>query len=135
MFDYSQLELAVKSLDDAIAAYDNSLDLPDSMREVVRDGVIQRFEYTFELSWKLLKRFFEIYGLEQVDHFTNRQLFRVGFEQGLIGDIERWIEYLHARNQTSHVYQNEVAETVFAIARHFSSDVKELVEQFRERVK
>ena len=55
----------------------------------MRDGVIQRFEYTFELSWKMIKRYLEIYSLEKPDGFTNTELFRMGFEQGLIDERKR----------------------------------------------
>ena len=69
----------------ALQAYHNSRHLEGSAEpELVRDGVIQRFEYTIELSWTLLDRSLEEYGLERVDSLSNRELFRLGVEQSLL---------------------------------------------------
>ncbi len=83
MLDLRSLKKAVEALKIAFEIYDqNPLAeyLPEKV--VLRDGVIQRFEFTFELSWKMLKRYLEEFGLEKVDGLNNRDLFRVGFEQG-----------------------------------------------------
>ena len=89
MLDLRSLKQAVEALKIAFEIYDHNL-LEEFMPEkiVLRDGVIQRFEFTFELSWKMLKRYLEEFGLEKVDGLNNRDLFRVGFEQGLLDDPE-----------------------------------------------
>ena len=89
MLDLRSLKKAVEALKLAFEIYDrNPLAeyLPEKV--VLRDGVIQRFEFTFELSWKMLKRYLEEFGLEKVDGLNNRDLFRVGFEQGLLDEPE-----------------------------------------------
>jgi hypothetical protein len=58
----------------------------------MRDGVIQRFEYTCELLGKMLKRYVEEYGLERVDFLTGRDPFRVGDEQGPGRDTRRSLQ-------------------------------------------
>lgn len=105
MLDLRSLKQAVEALKIAFEIYDHNL-LEEFMPEkiVLRDGVIQRFEFTFELSWKMLKRYLEEFGLEKVDGLNNRDLFRVGFEQGLLDDPEAWFHYLKMRNQSSHIY-------------------------------
>jgi uncharacterized protein len=74
--DLSPLRKALASLDLALAQPKN---------EFLRDSVIQRFEYTYDLSWKLLKRHLEEdEGVENVDRLTRKELLRMAFEKGLI---------------------------------------------------
>lgn len=132
--DTSSLEKAVASLEVALVACDRS-DMPagSAERVLMRDGVIQRFEYTFELSWKLLRRYLEEYGLERVDLLTNRDLFRLGYEQGLLADAEAWLGYLRFRNLTSHTYDESTAEAVYQGARAFVGDARMLLRRLQER--
>ena len=101
---------------------------------MLRDGVIQRFEFTFELSWKMIKRFLEEYGLEKPDGLNNRELFRAAREQGLIDDPEKWFRYLKSRNFTSHVYDDDTAAGVFEAARDFLHDARYLIDQLNQRI-
>jgi nucleotidyltransferase substrate binding protein (TIGR01987 family) len=134
MLDFSSLDKAVAALREAVRIHDENA-LPEDAPEklVLRDGVIQRFEFTFELSWKMLKRHLEHYGLERVDALTNRDLFRVGFERGLLAEAGIWLTYLKMRNQTSHVYDNAVAREVFRTARDFLSDAQSLLNRLKEQ--
>ena len=68
MLNLRSLKKALESLRVAYEIYDQKLQ-PEFEQEkiVLRDGVIQRFEFSFELSWKTLKRYLEEYGLEKVD--------------------------------------------------------------------
>ena len=134
--DYSSLEKAVTTLETAVTSY-KSITGPASPeeRDLMRDGVIQRFEYTFELAWKTIKRYLEMYGLEKVDKLTSRDLFRSAFETGLIRDAASWFDYLTDRNQTSHAYDQKVAAEVFGSAEGFLNDARFLLAQLKERVK
>lgn len=82
--DLSNLRRTVGALDEALAIYRRELanHTAPEVQAMLRDAVIQRFEFTFEVAWRTLKRYLEEYGLEQVDRMTNRQLFRLGYEQG-----------------------------------------------------
>ena len=134
MLDLRSLKQAVEALKIAFEIYDHNL-LEESMPEkiVLRDGVIQRFEFTFELSWKMLKRYLEEFGLEKVDGLNNRDLFRVGFEQGLLDDPEAWFHYLKMRNQSSHIYDAGKAAAVFASARQFQQAAQELLNRLEAK--
>lgn len=134
--DFTSLEKAVATLESALRTYIQSKDsLEQDKRDLMRDGVIQRFEYTFELSWKTMKRYLEMYGLEKVDKLSNRDFFRSCFETGLIRDPEIWFGFLSDRNQTSHIYDQEIAADVFDSANKFMVDAKYLVEQLQKRIK
>lgn len=101
---------------------------------LLRDAAIQRFEFTFELAWKTLKRYLERYSLEQVDRLTNRQLFRVGHEQGLLRDSATWLLYLQRRNETSRIYNEAAAVQVFAVIPEFLNDARFLLSRLEERL-
>ena len=135
MLDLRSLKQALAALRVAFDVYDQN-ERPDHAPEkvVLRDGVIQRFEFTFELSWKTLKRYLEEYGLEKVDGLNSRDFFRVGFEQGLLDDPERWFYYLKMRNQSSHIYDEDKAALVFSAARNFLQDVQSLIERVEEKI-
>lgn len=132
--DLSSFKDAVQSLDGALASYTNAPYYENAPeRELMRDGVIQRFEYTFELAWKMLKRYLEEYALEKADHLSNRELFRRGYELGLLHDAETWFDYLRKRNLTSHTYDQATAEAVFQAAQAFAGDVHFLLAQLEQR--
>ena len=136
MLDLSSLKKACEALDLALKVYDKSTLLEDSPEKILlRDGVIQRFEFTYELSWKMLKRYLDEYSLEKADSLNNRELFRIGWEQRLIADPEKWFHYLKMRNQTSHVYDKDKAEEVFAATRDFFQDAQYLLQRLSEKVK
>lgn len=82
--DLSSLERAAASLGRALARASNA---PGD--EDLRDACIQRFEYTFELCWKMLKRCLELDlpTPSEVDAYSFRQLLRVGGERGLVADV------------------------------------------------
>jgi nucleotidyltransferase substrate binding protein (TIGR01987 family) len=93
--------------------------------ELERDGVIQRFEYTFELSWKLFKQYLLSTGIRCN---SPKDAIRELAKQGALKDPERWMGYLTARNYTSHTYDKKVAEWVFATAKDFISDLEKLLD-------
>jgi nucleotidyltransferase substrate binding protein (TIGR01987 family) len=102
----------------------------------VRDACIQRFEYTFELSIKTIKRYIEMEMpiSEQVDQLNYRDLLRIALEIGLIEDVNAWFTFREARNQTSHAYDQNKAEMVFQVAINFLEKDKFLIEQLQKRL-
>jgi nucleotidyltransferase substrate binding protein (TIGR01987 family) len=89
--------------------------------EQERAGIIQAFEYCFELSWKAMKRL-----LEERGKIANspRETFRMAALEGFIDDPELWFEFLKKRNLTIHTYQEHEAASVIAICEPFSIAVK-----------
>src|SRR3990172_7848592 len=73
--------------------------------DVVRDATIQRFEYTYELAWKMIKRHLDWAGNPNTASLSKRDLFREAAKTGIIADAEAWFEYHQARNETSHTYE------------------------------
>ena len=80
--------------------------LSRTLNDLERDGVIQRFEYTFELSWKTMKDYL-IYNGVQVS--LPREVIKQAFHHQLIRDGQVWIDMLEDRNLMAHVYQEQAA--------------------------
>lgn len=85
--------------------------------EYLQDATIQRFEFSVELYWKVLRKFL---AYEQIEAFTPREVLRNSYQYGLIDDEQVWIAMLNDRNKTSHVYKKEDAQRIFQhIASYF----------------
>jgi len=72
-----------------------------------RDGLIQRFEFTFELAWKTLKSIFEDEGLMGLN--SPKTVLREAYAAGLIVDEELWLNMLNDRNSTVHIYDEKMS--------------------------
>ncbi len=96
---------------------------------LIQDATIQRFEYTFELSWKVLKRYIKLNN--NLEIFNVKEIFREAGKQELIDHVEKWFEYLEARNLTSHTYDENIAEKVFTKAKEFEKDALILLERLK----
>ncbi|HEY5585316.1 MAG TPA: nucleotidyltransferase substrate binding protein [Ruminiclostridium sp.] len=79
----------------------------DKINDLQRDGLIQRFEFTFELAWKTIKAIFEDEGLIGLN--SPKTILREALSAGLIEDDELWLLMLNDRNSTSHIYSEELA--------------------------
>lgn len=102
--------------------------LDDDQKKAIRAGVIQNFEFTYELCWKFMKRWLgHSLGSARVDGVARRELFRLGAEHRLIKDVEAWMVFHDARNETSHTYDDAKADEVFEIARKFLPEAKALL--------
>jgi nucleotidyltransferase substrate binding protein (TIGR01987 family) len=122
-FFEKQFNKALLTLEQAIGMEDNVL---------VKDAVIQRYEYTFELSWKLMKSILKYQGVELT---FSREILKESFAVGWINDALIWDNMLIDRNLTSHVYQENKADesyqrivnTYFNELVRFSEKIKEVI--------
>ena len=102
--------------------------LDEVTRQAIRSGVIQHFEFTYELCWKFMRRRLAAdIGQTSVDGVARRDLFRIAAENGLISDVDAWFQYHMARNQTSHTYQQSIAASVYTISLAFAQDAVQLL--------
>lgn len=88
----------------------SSFDKESDFTDLEKEGLIQRFEYTFELSWKTLKDYLEFSGIK-LEETTPRNVIKLAFASGVIKDGELWIKMLIQRNLLSHTYNQEVFNT------------------------
>lgn len=79
--------------------------------QLEKEGVIQRFEFTFELAWKVLKDKMEHDGLT-IDQISPRAVVRLAFQAKYIADAEVWLRMIGDRNLMSHTYDSAKFEAV-----------------------
>jgi len=128
--DLTPLEKALAALDRGLARWQVA-----PTDEELRDACIQRFEFTFELSWKMLKRRLQLDlpNAQAVDSMTWRELMRAGAEQGLVQDVDAWMIYRDKRNITSHTYDEAKAIEVASVIPAFAKDAQNLLHRLGER--
>ncbi|PHS24958.1 MAG: nucleotidyltransferase [Methylophaga sp.] len=128
--DYSSLENAIKRLKEGLNAIDKN---PEN--SLYRDAVIQRFEFTYELSHKMLKRYLEetMANPQEVDDMTFQNLIRTGSEKSLLlSGWDIWRDYRNARSITSHTYDEEKAKEVLLVIPAFYNEAKYLIEKLND---
>jgi nucleotidyltransferase substrate binding protein (TIGR01987 family) len=135
--DLSSFRKAIGSLQRTLQVADDEgfmSGLSDDQKDAIRAGVIQNFEFTYELCWKFMRRWLDgNLGSVYIEGISRRQLFRLSAEHKLIDDIDKWMEYHETRNETSHTYDENIAEDVFETAREFISDAETLLKALEDR--
>ena len=94
-----------------------------ALNELEKQGLIQAFEYTYELAWNVMKDYFESQG--DVNLYGSRDVFRLAFKRGLIQEGEIWMDMIKSRALTSHTYNQTLAEEIAAkiVTPYFSEFV------------
>ena len=82
-------------------------ELKKSNNSIIRDGVIQRFEFTVELAWKTTREFLIDQGFSEIN--TPQAVMKEAFTYGIVDDGQKWIMILEDRNLTSHIYSESVS--------------------------
>jgi nucleotidyltransferase substrate binding protein (TIGR01987 family) len=135
--DFSPLGNAVGQLEKALGYANSDMAKADAgLREQLRNSVIQCFEFTYELSHKMLKRYLEETAAspEEIDPMSFQNIVRIGNEKGLLrSDWPRWRTYRQARTDSSHTYDETKAEAVFSIAPDFLDEARYLFDVLSER--
>jgi len=94
--------------------------------ELDKDGVIQRFEFTFELLWKALTIYLEYQGIIVK---TPRDSFVEAFRIDLISDEKIFLDMLEDRNNTIHIYDKETSEKIFnRIKKNYQTEIAKVIE-------
>lgn len=130
--DITPLKNAFFRLEEGLTRYQS--DITDLQ---IRDGLIQRFEFTYELSHKMLKRYLEATAAnpEEFDTMTFQDLIRTGNEKGLLlGDWTDWRRYRDMRSRTSHTYDEETALQVVVGIPAFLAEVAFLVQSLQKQL-
>lgn len=121
------IKKAAATLDEAMLEFGK-----DPENNLIRDACIQRFEYTYEISTKILRRYLELTEANsgEITTLSFPDLVRLGSKRGiLLNDWEKWTVYRNARNATSHTYDENKAKHVVKAIPAFIEDVKFLIEK------
>ena len=130
--DIGSLEKAITRLAEGMVRYEQNI-----ADEQIRDGLIQRFEFTYELATKTLKRFLEMSSPSPdiFDSMDFQTLIRTANEHGLLrGDWPAWRQYRDMRSQTSHTYNEAKALQVVAGIPAFLAEAGFLRDKLRQRL-
>ncbi len=133
-------QLDISSLVNAVSRLREGLERHrrDLRDEHLRDGLIQRFEYTYELCHRMLRRYLRMVA-PSPDTFAQmpfQDLIRSGNEHGLLqGDWPAWRRYRDMRARTGHTYAAVIAEQVAAGIPDFLAEATCLVEKLRQRLR
>ena len=85
--------------------------------DLEKEGIIQRFEYTFELAWKTLKDYLEFSGII-IEEATPRKVIKQAFKADIIKDGQLWIDMLTERNKLSHTYNPQTFYRAFELIKN-----------------
>lgn len=130
-FFYEPLIHALGTLEEA---WDSAQRRPADL--IIRDGAIQRFECTYELATRTLRRYLTLQAssAEEIAQMGFKNLIREANRRGVLrGDVATWEGFRGARNQTSHTYRAPVAVEVFAKIPSFIGEVKFLLGELQRR--
>lgn len=104
----------------------------ESYSELELAGLVQMFEFTFELAWKTMK---DLLFYEGYDVNSPREVIRKAFEAGLIQDVDLWLETLESRNRLSHTYDEQTAlEAEELIKDSYAPMIRSALESLRQRL-
>ena len=130
--DLTSFEKAIKSLAEVIEMWNN-----DKVNDVIRDSMIQRFEYTYSLSLKMIKRYFKISAFEKenIDGMTFNEMVRAANRMDILrSNLEKWDEFRQIRNMTSHTYDEEIAQKVVEIIPDFKVEAEFLLSKLKDKL-
>jgi len=136
--DLTPLASAIVSFEEGIAVVSNE-NWFNSQTEAVQNtliaGVIQNFEFVYELGIKMIRRRIELDAATpaEADFADFRDLLRTAAERGFVADVQAWFEYRKLRNITSHTYDHEKARQVYRGTLAFLRDAKALLKALEAR--
>lgn len=129
------MKINISHLENAINSLEEVLRLEKTA--IIRDSVIQRFEYTFEFTVKFIRRYIEQNYSNMSDYDANnfRDVIRTAAQLSIISKpFEDWVKYRYARNKTSHGSSEKAAEDVYLVALDFLNEAKFVFEFLKKNI-
>ena len=105
--------------------------MQNSETEQEQAGIVQAFEYCYELAWKTIKRVLHSEGLKVS---TPKEVFREAGVAGIIEDVKVWIDFVNKRNLTVHTYNELVLKDIMKIIPKFKEELGRLIEVIEKRI-
>ena len=134
--ELNQLERAVVALEAGLSRTQDEAvmgQLDDISQNVMLSGVIQHFEFTYEICRALIERWLRENYSSEILGVSRKEVYRIAGERGLIDGVERWFTYHEERNRTTHRYDEELLNLVDDTIPQFLEDAKSLIEVLRSR--
>ena len=130
--DLTSFKKALASLFEVIKIYNC-----DKTDLITRDSMIQRFEYTYSISLKMIKRYLSsgAFVFENIDGMTFNEMIRHANKMGILhSNLEKWDNFRQKRNLTSHTYDEKIAQDVVSIIEDFALEAKFLLDKLKEKL-
>lgn len=122
--NFEKFEQALSQLKSAVSS--------EAANDLERDGVIQRFEYTIKLLWKVAKKVLTENGVQAI---APKEVIREMANIGWISNPQELMGFLKMRNETSHSYKEEVAKQVYEASKKFASVADDILKVLKEKAK
>ena len=132
IINLTSFEKALASLFEVIKIYNC-----DKSDLIIRDSMIKRFEYTYLISLKMIKRYFSsgAFVFDNIDGMTFNEMIRQANKMGLLhSNLEKWDNYRQKRNLTSHTYDEKISQEVASIIEDFAIEAKYLLDKLKEKL-
>ncbi|MDY0254746.1 MAG: nucleotidyltransferase substrate binding protein [Tenuifilaceae bacterium] len=119
---FSNFRKALKKMSEAVLYIKNEIDekefeiqsdedIKEVLEEIIKEGLIQRFEYTYEMAWNVMKDYALYQGNSELA--GSRDAIRYAFSTNLIKNGEMWMDMMKSRIKTSHTYNEETANEIY----------------------
>jgi len=131
-FDISPLNSALIRLNEVLTVYQK-----DKSDSIVRDSLIKRFEFTYAISLKMIKRYFKLTAFTlDIDSMTFNEMVREANSMGLLkSNLEKWTIFREKRNMTSHMYYENIADDVASIVSDFYDEALFLMNKLKDKIR
>lgn len=106
--------------------------LQQPRNDFIRDSVVQRFEFTFELAWKAMKLTMNYLGLTEIN--SPREVILEATVNGLIENTEKWLDFLEFRNWCSHMYGENRMDEAYDLASDLMRETELVLAEMKKRV-
>ncbi len=103
----------------------------ENLSDLEKEGMIQRFEYTFELAWKTLKDYLEE---KNVDAKFPREVIKQSFKYEIINKGDIWLEMLEQRNLMAHTYEEKIFKNVVnKISQEYFAEISQVYQYLKDK--
>jgi nucleotidyltransferase substrate binding protein (TIGR01987 family) len=134
--DYSPFEKAIAQLEKSVSFYNSEMAEENSeLKEQFRAAVIQAFEYTYELAFKMIKRQLEqiVANPSELKEMAFMDVMRTAQEAGIIREAPSYKSYRDKRNITSHTYDADKAIEIISVIDSFLQDMRFVLNELKRR--
>ena len=132
--ELDSLRKALASLDSALRLHAEKHGESRELELALRDSVVQRFEYTYEMCWKFMQRWLtDNVGPELAQPlYSRKELFRLAARRGLIADPQPWFIFGEARNVSAHTYNETNAAQAFQAAVALAGEARDFLVRLQQ---
>lgn len=127
--DFTALENSLQRFGEVVEIYKKN-----PQDTIVRDSLIQRFEFTYSITLKTLRKYFieRAFIVDDVNKLSFNEMVRTAMQLNLLkSDLAKWTEFREMRNLTSHTYDENVALKVSGIVPDFYEEIKYLLKELK----